>query len=189
VIDGSLHEYQGKQILKEARILVPTGEVTTTPQGAAKIAEEIGKPVVVKAQIWAGGRGKAGGIKFAANPAEAETVAGILLGSEIKKLKVEKVLVEEKLEIEREFYVGVIIDPSMKARCPVVMFSTEGGVDIESVHEGKIAHMNVDVLRGFHLYDALNYHQNAKRPHSRRLESHHGALSDFQELQLPDGRD
>ncbi len=55
----------------------------------------------------------------------------------------EKVLVEEKLEIEREFYAGVIIDPSMKARCPVVMFSTEGGMDIESVHEGKIAHMNV----------------------------------------------
>jgi succinyl-CoA synthetase beta subunit len=159
-----LHEYQGKQILKEAGILVPTGKVTTTPQEAAKIAEEIGKPVVVKAQIWAGGRGKAGGIKFAANPAEAETVAGILLGSEIKKLKVEKVLVEEKLDIEKEFYVGVIIDPSMEARCPVVMFSSEGGMDVESVHEENIAHMNVDVLRGFHLYDALNLAIKMKVP-------------------------
>ena len=80
-----LHEYQGKQILREAKVLTPIGEVTTTPQGAAKIAEKIGKPVVVKAQIWAGGRGKAGGIKFAGNPAEAEIVAENLLGSEIKE--------------------------------------------------------------------------------------------------------
>jgi succinyl-CoA synthetase beta subunit len=151
-----LYEYQGKQILKKAKVLVPAGEVTTTPQGAARIAEEIGKPVAVKAQIWAGGRGKAGGIKFAANPAEASTEAEKLLGSEIKNLKVEKVLVEEKLDIESEFYAGVIVDPSMGARCPVVMFSTEGGVDIESVPDDKIARMNVDVLRGFRLYDALN---------------------------------
>jgi succinyl-CoA synthetase beta subunit len=151
-----LHEYQGKQILREAGVPTPTGEVTTTSQGAAKIAEKIGKPVVVKAQIWAGGRGKAGGIKFAGNPAEAEIVARNLLGSEIKNLKVEKVLVEEKLDIDREFYLGVIVDPSMKARCPVIMFSTEGGMDIESVPEEKIAQMNVDVLRGFRLYDALN---------------------------------
>jgi succinyl-CoA synthetase beta subunit len=151
-----LHEYQGKRILKRARVSVPAGEVATTPQEAARIAESIGKPVVVKAQIWAGGRGKAGGIKFAANPAEAETVAEKLLKSEIKNLKVEKVLVEEKLDIEREFYVGVIVDPSMGARCPVVMFSTMGGMDIESVPDEKIARMNVDVLRGFRLYDALN---------------------------------
>jgi succinyl-CoA synthetase beta subunit len=151
-----LYEYQGKRILSEAKVLIPKGEVATTPQKAASIAENIGKPVVVKAQIWAGGRGKAGGIKFAENPKEAEIVAGRLLGSDIKALKVEKVLVEEKLDIEREFYAGVIIDPSMKARCPVIMFSTEGGMDIESVPEEKIAHMNVDVLRGFRLYDAFN---------------------------------
>lgn len=159
-----LHEYQGKQILREAKVPIPMGEVTTTPQGAAKIAEKIGKPVVVKAQIWAGGRGKAGGIKFAGNPAEAEAVAEKLLGSDIKALKVEKVLVEEKLDIDREFYVGVIIDPSMKARCPVIMFSTEGGMDIESVPEEKIAQMNVDVLRGFRLYDALNLAIRMKVP-------------------------
>jgi succinyl-CoA synthetase beta subunit len=151
-----LYEYQGKQILKEAKVAIPKGEVATTPEEAAKAAEKIGKPVAVKAQIWAGGRGKAGGIKFAENPAEAQTVAKNLLGSEIKALTVEKVLVEEKLEIEKEYYVGVIIDPSMNARCPVVMFSTEGGMDIEAVPAEKIAQMNVDVLRGFRLYDALN---------------------------------
>ncbi len=151
-----LHEYQGKQILKEAKVPIPRGEVATTPQEAAKIAEKIGKPVVVKSQVWVGGRGKAGGIKFAEDSAAAEIAAGNLLGSEIKGLKVEKVLVEEMLDIDREFYAGVIIDPSMKARCPVVMFSTEGGMDIESVPEKKIAHLNVDVLRGFRMYDALN---------------------------------
>jgi succinyl-CoA synthetase beta subunit len=151
-----LYEFQGKQILKEAKVAVPIGEVAVTPQEAAKIAEKVGKPVAIKVQIWAGGRGKAGGIKFAENPAEAETVAGSLLGAEVKGLKVEKVLVEEKLAIDKEYYVGVIIDPSMNARCPVIMFSTEGGVEIESVPAEKIAQMNIDVLRGFRLYDAYN---------------------------------
>ena len=159
-----LYEYQGKQILKEAKVAVPKGEIATTPQEAAKIAEKIGKPVAVKAQIWAGGRGKAGGIKFADHPLDAQSVAESLLGSEIKALKVEKVLVEEKLDIEKEYYVGVIIDPSMKARCPVIMFSTEGGMDIEAVPQEKIAQMNVDVLRGFRLYDALNLAVQLKVP-------------------------
>src|SRR5512137_2476247 len=132
-----LFEYQGKELLKKARVPIPRGEVAATPQEAAKIAEKIGKPVVIKAQIWAGGRGKAGGIKFAENPMEAQTVAGNLLGAEIKKLTVEKVLVEEKLNIASEYYVGVIIDPSMGVRSPVVMFSTEGGVDIETVPSEK----------------------------------------------------
>ncbi len=159
-----LYEYQGKQILKEAKVAIPKGEVATTPQEAAKIAEKIGKPVAVKVQIWAGGRGKAGGIKFADHPLDAQSVAEKLLGSEIKALKVEKVLVEEKLDIEKEYYVGVIIDPSMKARCPVIMFSTEGGMDIEAVPQEKIAQMNVDVLRGFRLYDALNLAVQLKVP-------------------------
>jgi succinyl-CoA synthetase beta subunit len=151
-----LYEYQGKGLLREAKVPVPKGEVATTPQEAARIAEKIGKAVAVKAQIWAGGRGKAGGIKFAEHPLDAQMVAQNLLGSEIKSLKVEKVLVEERLVVDKEFYVGVIIDPSMNARCPVVMFSTEGGVDIESVPPEKIAQTNVDVLHGFRLYDALN---------------------------------
>ena len=159
-----LYEYQGKQILKEAKVSIPKGEVASTPQEAGRIAETIGKPVAIKAQIWAGGRGKAGGIKFAENSSDAQSVAESLLGSEIKALTVEKVLVEEKLDIDREYYVGVIIDPSMKARCPVIMFSTEGGMEIEAVPAEKIAQMNIDVLRGFRLYDALNLASSMKVP-------------------------
>jgi len=151
-----LYEYQGKQLLKVAKVPIPQGEVATTPQEAAKIAEKIGKPVAVKSQIWAGGRGKAGGIKFAQNPHEAEKVASEILGATIKNLNVEKVLVEERLDIEKEYYAGVIIDASRDVRAPVVMFRTEGGVDIESIPSEKIAQTNVDVLRGFRLYDALN---------------------------------
>ena len=159
-----LYEYQGKQLLKEAKVPVPQGEVATTPQEAKQIAEKIGKPVAVKAQIWVGGRGKAGGIKFAQSPAEAEKAAKDLFGSEIKNLTVEKVLVEEKLNIDKEYYVGVIIDASMGVRSPIIMFSTEGGMDIETVPAEKIAQMTVDVLRGVRLYDTLNLAVQLKVP-------------------------
>ena len=159
-----LYEYQGKQLLKAAKVPIPQGEVATTPQEVATIAEKIGKPVAIKAQIWAGGRGKAGGIKFASNPSEAEAVAKDLLGLVIKNLPVEKVLVEEKLDIDKEYYAGIIIDASREVRAPVVMFSTEGGVDIETVPPDKIAQMNVDVLRGFRLYDAFNLVAQLKVP-------------------------
>jgi succinyl-CoA synthetase beta subunit len=159
-----LYEYQGKQLLKTAKVPIPQGEVVTTPLEARKVAEKIGKSVAIKAQIWAGGRGKAGGIKFANNPNEAETVAKDLLGSVIKNLKVEKVLVEEKLDIDKEYYAGIIIDATREVRAPVVMFSTEGGMDIESVPSDKIAQMNVDVIRGFRLYDALNLSVQLKVP-------------------------
>jgi succinyl-CoA synthetase beta subunit len=151
-----LFEYQGKQLLKKAKLPIPQGDVATTPQEARKIAEAVGKPVAIKSQVWAGGRGKAGGIKFAEHGIDAEIVANQMLGSEIKGLKVEKVLVEEKLAIDKEYYVGVIINPAREVRGPVIMFSTEGGMDIESVPSDKIATMNVDVLRGFRTYDALN---------------------------------
>jgi succinyl-CoA synthetase beta subunit len=164
VVMARLYEYQGKQLLKTAKVPIPQGEVVTTPLEARKVAEKIGKPVAIKAQIWAGGRGKAGGIKFANNPNEAETVAKDLLGSVIKNLKVEKVLVEEKLDIDKEYYAGIIIDATREVRAPVVMFSTEGGMDIESVPSDKIAQMNVDVIRGFRLYDALNLSVQLKVP-------------------------
>jgi succinyl-CoA synthetase beta subunit len=159
-----LYEYQGKQLLKKAKVSIPQGEVASTPQEAGKIAEKIGKPVAVKVQVWAGGRGKAGGIKIAEHPLDAQIAAQSLLGSEIKKMKVEKVLVEEKLNIDKEYYVGVIIDSSMGVRSPVVMFSGEGGMEIETVPSEKIAQMTVDVLRGFRLYDALNLAVQMKVP-------------------------
>ncbi len=151
-----LHEYQGKALFKKAGMPVPQGDIARTSEEAARIAEKIGKPVVIKVQIWSGGRGKAGGVKFADTPEEAGKVAAGLLGATIKGLYVESVLVEEKLAIDREYYAGIIVNAGAEARCPVVMFSTEGGMDIESVPQDKIALMNVDVIRGFRIYDALN---------------------------------
>ena len=159
-----LHEHEGKALFKIAGMPIPEGDVASTPEEAGKIAEKIGKPVVIKVQIWAGGRGKAGGVKFADTPQEAEKVAASLLGMTIKGLLVEKVLVEEKLAIEKEYYAGIIINAQADARCPVVMFSTEGGMDIESVPDDKIALMNVDVIRGFRIYDALNLANKLKVP-------------------------
>jgi succinyl-CoA synthetase beta subunit len=154
-----LYEYQGKRLLRDVGVHVPQGDVASSREEAKRITAEIGKPVAIKAQIWATGRFKAGGIQFAANPEEAERVAGRLLGSEIKGLQVNKVLVEEKLDIEREYYAGVIVDDSYKVRAPVVMCSTEGGVDIEEVAERapeRIARMTVDIVRGVRTYDAYN---------------------------------
>ena len=145
-----LYEYQGKKLLRDAGVRVPEGAVVSSPAEARVVADKLGKPAVIKSQVGATGRFKAGGIKFTSKANEAETVAQELLGKEIKGLKVEKVLVEEKLAIEEEFYAGVIINDSCKVKGPVLMFSPQGGVDIEEVaaksHE-KVVSMNVDVLK------------------------------------------
>jgi len=151
-----LYEYQGKDIFKKSGITIPEGEVVKTPEDAKKAAEQIGKPVVIKAQVWAGGRGKSGAVRFADTPDETAKVAGEILGMEVKGLEVKQVLVEEKLDIAQEFYAGVIINSAREIRSPVIMFSTEGGVDIESVPEDKIAMLAVDVLKGIQPYDTLN---------------------------------
>jgi succinyl-CoA synthetase beta subunit len=151
-----LYEYQGKDIFKKSGITIPEGEAVTTPENAKKAAERIGKPVVVKAQVWAGGRGKSGAVRFADTPDEAKKVAGEILGMVVKDLEVKQVLVEQKLDIAQEFYAGVIINSAREVRAPVVMFSAEGGIDIESVPEDKIALFTVDVLRGIQPYDTLN---------------------------------
>jgi succinyl-CoA synthetase beta subunit len=149
-------EYQGKEIFKKSGIPIPEGMVVKTPQEARQAAEKLAKPVVVKAQVWAGGRGKSGAVKFADTPDEAETAAKAILGMQVKGLEVKQVLVEEKLDIAKEFYAGVIINSAQEVRGPVLMFSPEGGMDIESVPEDKIAVMNVDVIKGIMPYDALN---------------------------------
>ena len=146
-----LYEYQGKEVLSKIGIPVPKGRSAASPSEAKKIAEEIGKPCVVKAQVWATGRFKAGGIKFAKSPAETEEAARALIGAEIKGLKVEKVLIEEQLEVEREFYVGVIVSNSHKIKGPVLIFSSEGGSSIEEVsarNPERIGRLNVDYLKG-----------------------------------------
>ena len=149
-------EYQGKEYFKKAGIPVPEGEVVDTAEAAAAAAEKIGKPVVVKAQVLAGGRGKAGGVKLASTPEEAGQAAGEILGMEIKGLTVKQVLVEEQLAIKQEFYAGLIINSAQDVRGPVLMFSPEGGMDIESVPEDKIATLNVNVIKGLMIHDTLD---------------------------------
>jgi succinyl-CoA synthetase beta subunit len=152
-----LYEYQGKEVLNKIGIPVPKGKSAASPSEAKRIAEEIAKPCVVKAQVWATGRFKAGGIKFAKSPAEAEEAAKALIGAEIKGLKVEKVLVEEQIEVDREFYVGVIVSNSHKIKGPVLIFSSEGGSSIEEVsarNPERIGRLNVDYLAGVSLKEA-----------------------------------
>ncbi|MFQ6053501.1 MAG: ATP-grasp domain-containing protein, partial [Candidatus Bathyarchaeia archaeon] len=160
-----LYEYQGKQLLQEVGISAPEGAVASTPREAEEIAEKLGRPVAIKSQVLSTGRGKAGGIKFADSPEEARKAAEELIGSEIRGSVVEKVLVEEKLDIEREFYAGVIVDDSYKVKAPVVIFSTMGGVDIEEVARNspeKIARTTVDIFRGLRIYDAYNLLRSLK---------------------------
>jgi succinyl-CoA synthetase beta subunit len=149
-------EFQGKEYFKKSGIPIPAGSVAKTPEEAVEVARGIGKPVVVKAQVLVGGRGKAGGIKLAATPEEAGEMAGQILGMTIKGLVVKQVLVEEQLDIAQEFYAGLIINSAQDVRGPVLMFSPEGGMDIESVPADKIATLNVDVIKGLMIHDTLD---------------------------------
>jgi succinyl-CoA synthetase beta subunit len=144
-----LLEYQGKEIFAKYGVPVPAGRVAFTPDEAATIAAEIGKTVVVKAQVHAGGRGKAGGIKLAKTPDEAREMASQIIGMEIKGLKVERVLVEEAADIKEEYYLGITTDRA--ARRNIVMVSKEGGIEIEIVAEenpGAIAKLHLDPAIG-----------------------------------------
>ena len=126
-----IHEYIAKSIFQECGIPIPKSSVAKTPDEARKAAEDMGKPVAIKSQILSGGRGKAGGIKFADNPENAYNAAKQLLGSTLKGEIVEAVMVEEKLDIENELYISVVLDKS--ARKPLIMASKYGGVDIEEI--------------------------------------------------------
>jgi len=152
-----LHEYQGKTLLQQSKIAVPQGGVAATPGEARAIAEEIGKAVMVKAQAWVTGRASMGGIKKAATPDEAAAAAEAMLGLKIKSFTVEQVLVEEQLDITREFYAGVIVDDREQA--PLIMFSGVGGTGIEEIaaeNPDKVASMHVDVQFGLQDYQARN---------------------------------
>ncbi len=144
-----LLEYQGKEIFAKYGVPIPQGRVAFSPDEAASIAAEIGKTVVVKAQVHAGGRGKAGGIKLAKDPDEARAVAAQIIGMEIKGLKVERVLVEEAADIKEEYYLGITTDRA--ARRNIVMVSKEGGIEIEVVAEqnpAAIAKLHLDPAIG-----------------------------------------
>ena len=121
-------EYQGKEIFKKSGIPIPEGMVVKSPQEAKLAAEKLAGPVVIKAQVWAGGRGKSGAVKFADTPEEAAAAAKAILGMEVKGLEVKQVLVEEKLDIAQEFYAGVIINSAQEVRGQVLMLDRKSVV-------------------------------------------------------------
>jgi succinyl-CoA synthetase beta subunit len=157
-----IHEYQAKQTLAKFGVATPRGEVAFSPQETRAVAERLGGTVVVKAQIHAGGRGKAGGVKLARNPDEAQRIAAELLGKKLVTIQtgpegrvVKRLLIEEGLEVARELYLGLVIDRTT-AR-PVFMASTEGGVEIEVVaaeHPEKILKEFIDPVLGLQPYQA-----------------------------------
>ena len=127
----NLHEYQGKELFARFGMPVLPGQVAGTPEEARDIAASLGGTVVIKAQVQAGGRGKAGGVKLAHNPDEAFDKARDILALTIKGLPVRKVLVTEAADIAKEYYCAIVMDREKKA--PLIMLSSEGGVDIEEV--------------------------------------------------------
>jgi succinyl-CoA synthetase beta subunit len=150
-----LHEYQSKQIFARYGVPIPKGRVAATASEARAIAEELGGRVVIKSQVLVGGRGKAGGIKLAKTPQEAEELATQILGMEIKGLPVRKVLVDEAANISKEIYLGITNDRA--ARKPVMMCSAAGGVEIEEVARltpEKIIKVHIDPLLGLRDYQA-----------------------------------
>jgi succinyl-CoA synthetase beta subunit len=150
-----LHEYQSKQLFARYGIPIPKGQVAATATEARQIAEELGGRVVIKSQVLVGGRGKAGGIRLAKSPKEAEEVATQILAMEIKGLPVRKVLVDEAANIEQEIYLGITNDRA--ARRPVMMASSSGGVEIEEVARStpeKIIKVHVDPLLGLRDFQA-----------------------------------
>jgi succinyl-CoA synthetase beta subunit len=150
-----IHEYQAKEIFAAAGIPVPKGQVASTVAEAVSIAEQFGRPVMIKSQVHVGGRGKAGGIQYAENAEAARVWSQKILGMDIKGLMVKKVLVTEAAEIVTESYVGIIIDRAQKK--PVIMVSAAGGIDIEEVAAktpGKIIKLAVDPVTGLKAYQA-----------------------------------
>lgn len=151
-----LHEYQSKRLFAKHGVPIPAGDVATTPQEAYRIADEMGGAVVVKSQVLVGGRGKAGGIKIAQSPAEAEELADQILGMTIKGLPVRKVLIDEAADIEQEIYLGIVVD---RAACrPAMMASSEGGVEIEEVARVSpeaIKRVTIDPYLGLRSYQTL----------------------------------
>jgi succinyl-CoA synthetase beta subunit len=152
----NIHEYQAKDIFRKYGIPIPPGEVATTPEEAEKIARKFGATVVVKAQVHAGGRGKAGGVKLAKTPEEARTIAAQILKLVIKGLPVKKVLVTPAADIASEAYVGIIVDRA--SRRAVFMASPAGGIDIEEVAAktpDKLMKHPIDPRYGLQAFEAM----------------------------------
>jgi succinyl-CoA synthetase beta subunit len=150
-----VHEYQARQMFADRGVPVPPGEIATTSLEAVEIATRFNKPVMVKAQVLVGGRGKAGGVKYAENAEAARVLATKILGMDIKGETVRKVLISEAVDILSESYVGIVLDRA--AQKPLIMVSSAGGVDIEEVAAKtpeKIHKLHVDPVYGLQLHEA-----------------------------------
>ena len=148
-----LHEYQSKRLFARYGVPIPRGDVATTPEEARRITARLDQRVVIKSQVLVGGRGKAGGIRLANDPDEAEQIADAILGMDIKGLAVKKVLVDEAADIATEIYLGIVIDRAR--RRPVMMASAEGGVEIEEVARAtpeRIVRVTIDPFLGLQTY-------------------------------------
>ena len=150
-----LYEYQGKQLFRRFGIPVSEGRIATSPWEARAAAQELGGRVVVKAQVLTGGRGKAGGVKLAEGPDDAEQKARDILGLDIRGHVVRKLWIEQASDIAKEYYLSVTFDRGVKK--PLLMLTTEGGVEIEQVAEENpdaLSRLHVDPLEGYHPYQA-----------------------------------
>jgi succinyl-CoA synthetase beta subunit len=162
-----LLEYQGKQLFKKHGVPVPDGRPATTVPEAVEAAEELGYPVVIKAQVQIGGRGKAGGIKLAKDRAEAEEHATAILGMDIRGFTVHELYVEEASEIDEEYYAAIVFDRSAKK--PMAMLSRMGGMDVEEVAE-----TDPEAMRMLHVDPLLGLQDF----HGRRLAFESGIAED-----------
>jgi succinyl-CoA synthetase beta subunit len=167
-----IHEYQAKELFAKAGIPVPPGEAVADPVQVRTLAEKYLKPVMVKAQVHVGGRGKAGGIKYAETPEAAFVLAQKILGMNIKGLTVKKVLITPAEDILSEAYVGIILDRATKT--PVIMVSSAGGVDIEEVAAKtpqKIHKLSIDPVEGIKSFQARNLSYKLFREFSQVRET------------------
>lgn len=152
-----LFEYQGKNVLKEVGIKIPKGGPAKTPDEAKKIHEELKVPVVLKIQVWKTGRKEMGGIKFSESPDETYKIASELLGMKVGNFTVDTILVEEKLDIEHEYFAGFVIDD--KEKSPVLIFSSIGGTGIEEIareHPESVKKLVIDISKGLKEFQARN---------------------------------
>jgi succinyl-CoA synthetase beta subunit len=157
-----LHEHQGKQILAASGILIPRGSVAHTAEQARAVAVEIGGPVIIKAQAWVTSRAAKQLVHFADQSDEVEAIAAQLLSQQVGNFAIEAVLVEEKVQVEREMYLGLIVDDS--ARSPVIIFSSVGGSGIEEIaarEPGRVARFPVDIQTGLREFEARDLARQA----------------------------
>ncbi len=181
-----LHEYQSKQILSRYGVQIPRGNVALTAYEAKQITEELGTRVVIKSQVLTGGRGKAGGIRLANNPKEAEDIATSILSMDIKGLPVRKVLVDEAIKFENEIYLA--ISNSRVTGTPILIASGSGGVDIEEIARNtpeKIIQININPLLGLRDFQTRDLASGIDLPHSywkKFLEICHGLWKIYRDI-------